>query len=226
MHAEPVAVSETQQRARSARNFEDNPRRRHIIDAAADCFAELGFHGATIEVIASRAQVSRPSVYAYFSSRDEVFRGVTDHVCERFLQAQHVEGKRTAAEHPGSEDLRHVLTITTSAFIEAVYEFGGLLAVIEQRALLDPDVAEKWAAVRSRLIKRYARFVEQLARAHDIQLCAPATAIAELLSDAQLVGARRLAADSKRKRAQYISSMVTMSEQLIGLPQATKDAHV
>ncbi|MFW0789636.1 TetR/AcrR family transcriptional regulator [Gordonia sp. CPCC 205333] len=220
-----MPISESQQRARSARNFEDNPRRQHIIDAAADCFAELGFHGATVEVIAARAQVSRPTVYAYFSSREEVFRGVTDHVCERFLQAQHVEGKRTTAGYPGGEDLRHILAITTNAFIEAVYEFGGLLAVIEQRAQVDPDVAEKWKSVRTRLVKRYARFVEQIAQTHGIQLCAPPAAIAELLSDAQLVGARRLTAASKHQRAQYISTMIAMSERLIGLPRATEDAH-
>ncbi|MFI2533663.1 TetR/AcrR family transcriptional regulator, partial [Rhodococcus erythropolis] len=109
-----VTTSETQERARTARKLGDGPRRAGLLDTAALCFGELGYDAVTVETITTRADVSRATFYAYFSSKDEVFRAVAEMMCRRFLDAQHMEG-------PAAEDLREVLRTTTSAFITAVY---------------------------------------------------------------------------------------------------------
>ena len=58
--------------------FEPPPRRRAILDAALEVFADQGFHGAPVPPIASRAGVGVGTIYRYFKDKDalvnEVFR--------------------------------------------------------------------------------------------------------------------------------------------------------
>ncbi|MEU2001549.1 TetR/AcrR family transcriptional regulator [Rhodococcus sp. NPDC019627] len=204
-----VTTSQAQERARTARKNNDGPRRRELIRAAGACFAELGYDRTTVEVITSRADVSRATFYAYFSSRDEMFHAVADEVCEEFLESQHVEG-------PASEDLREVLRTTTKAFVEAVYANGRVLELIEHRARLDPEVGRTWSAVQTRLIRRYTRFIERINESFDVVPCASPARIAQTLADAQLAGAARLVDATPRERRRYTSDVTAISERLIG----------
>lgn len=43
-----------------------------ILDAAVEAFAEFGFHGAAIPVIANRAGVAAGSIYRYFNSKEHL----------------------------------------------------------------------------------------------------------------------------------------------------------
>jgi AcrR family transcriptional regulator len=44
-----------------------------MLDAAIRIFAKRGFHAATMDEIAERAGVSKPMVYAYLGTKDELF---------------------------------------------------------------------------------------------------------------------------------------------------------
>lgn len=48
-------------------------RRRSILDAAREVIAERGYHAATFQQIAVRADVSRPTLHYYFSTREQVY---------------------------------------------------------------------------------------------------------------------------------------------------------
>ncbi|GAA4490590.1 hypothetical protein GCM10023094_54170 [Rhodococcus olei] len=204
-----VTTSEQQEQARSARRASDGRRRRDLLSAAAQCFTELGYEATTAQAVTARAEVSRATFYAYFSSKEEVFRAVTERVCQQFLDAQHLEG-------PIVDDLREVLHATTAAVVELIFEHGSLVGLIDHRAQLDPEIAELWAAVRGRLVARYVRFIERINDAGEVTPCAPPAAVAQALADAQFVGAARLSAASEGERSRYISDMVAMSERLIG----------
>ena len=47
--------------------------RRRLLDAAADVFAERGFHDATLEEIVEQAGFTRGAFYSNFASKDELF---------------------------------------------------------------------------------------------------------------------------------------------------------
>lgn len=49
-------------------------KRQTILDAAAEIFAEVGYERASIDAIASRAQVSKPTVYSHFGGKETLFR--------------------------------------------------------------------------------------------------------------------------------------------------------
>ncbi|MBE7450511.1 MAG: TetR/AcrR family transcriptional regulator [Kofleriaceae bacterium] len=53
-------------------------RRRQILDAAKQVFAEAGYHGASIHAIIERAAIARGTFYLYFESKEAVFGALLD----------------------------------------------------------------------------------------------------------------------------------------------------
>ena len=53
-------------------------RRRQILDAAKRVFAEMGYHGASINAIIERAQIARGTFYLYYESKAAVFDSILD----------------------------------------------------------------------------------------------------------------------------------------------------
>ncbi|PTY38844.1 TetR family transcriptional regulator [Saccharospirillum sp. MSK14-1] len=48
-----------------------------ILDAAAEEFMEFGFQGANMDRVASRAEVSKRTVYNHFASKESLFESIT-----------------------------------------------------------------------------------------------------------------------------------------------------
>ena len=57
---------------RARREREKEERRRSILRAARDVFFEHGFHRATVDNVADRAEVSKGTVYLYFESKETI----------------------------------------------------------------------------------------------------------------------------------------------------------
>jgi AcrR family transcriptional regulator len=57
---------------RARRKREKEERRRSILRAAREVFFENGFHQATVEAVAERAEVSKGTVYLYFESKETI----------------------------------------------------------------------------------------------------------------------------------------------------------
>jgi TetR/AcrR family transcriptional regulator, mexJK operon transcriptional repressor len=63
-------------------------REQRILDTALTVFSEKGFVGASMDDIASGAGISKPTLYQYFASKDELFTAMMsqerDHMLESF----------------------------------------------------------------------------------------------------------------------------------------------
>ena len=70
--------------------------RNRILDAAQKCFAERGFHGASMASIADTAQMSAGLIYCYFSSKSELIHGIVSRQIE--LMEEDLENFRTSAD--------------------------------------------------------------------------------------------------------------------------------
>jgi AcrR family transcriptional regulator len=57
---------------RARRKREKEKRRQSILRAAREVFFEDGFHQATVEAVAERAEVSKGTVYLYFESKETI----------------------------------------------------------------------------------------------------------------------------------------------------------
>lgn len=52
--------------------------RSRILEAARRCFAERGFHGASMASIAETAGISQGLIYRYFDGKSQIIRGIVD----------------------------------------------------------------------------------------------------------------------------------------------------
>ena len=74
-----------------------------VLDAAADCFVEYGFHGAGMAKIAKRAGMSVGHIYHYFENKEAIIAAIVDReselAAERFAEFNAVS----------SEELVHMM---------------------------------------------------------------------------------------------------------------------
>lgn len=68
--------------------------RRMLLDAAAEIFAQLGFHGASVDKIAEYAGYSKGAVYANFSSKEELFLALLEEKMKRDVDTIHQAMKK------------------------------------------------------------------------------------------------------------------------------------
>jgi AcrR family transcriptional regulator len=81
-------------------------RRDRFLGAAIACFAQYGFRRTSMGSIAEAADVSRPALYQYFTSKDDIFRAAV--AWELSKLASYVEGQ---ADRMGAADERLVATL-------------------------------------------------------------------------------------------------------------------
>ncbi|GAB3167506.1 TetR/AcrR family transcriptional regulator [Myceligenerans halotolerans] len=74
------------------------PRRRQILDTAADLFAARGFHGVSVGDIGAAVGISGPALYKHFAGKEDILGQCLLHASERLL-----EGARALAEAPERE---------------------------------------------------------------------------------------------------------------------------
>ena len=125
-----------------------------ILDAATRVFADEGVGAASIGRIASTAGVTRPTVYAYFDTKDAIFTALVGEVRDAFLAAQEV---------PDTGDPVAVARAVITSYLELHVRHLPLLAAIDQRARTDPAVAAARDDLLARVHRRNARFVARLA---------------------------------------------------------------
>ncbi|MGM1065484.1 TetR/AcrR family transcriptional regulator [Saccharothrix sp. Mg75] len=81
MHAEqPVRTGRAKRLPRAVRE-------RQIMDAAVDVFSRLGFHAASMDEISDVAGISKPMLYAYLGSKEELFATCIRREATRMMEA-------------------------------------------------------------------------------------------------------------------------------------------
>lgn len=128
-------------------------KRERLLDVAEAVFCRLGHSGTTISGLAAAAGVTRPTVYSYFPSKDDVFRALARRVRDEFLRLQ--EGVDTSSPARTAHE-------TVRAFLAAWTRHHGLLVVLAHQALVDPAMRELRDEIVARVERRNTRFLERL----------------------------------------------------------------
>lgn len=71
-------------------------RRAQILDAAQRCFAERGYHRATMDDLALAAGLSKGSLYWHFRSKEQLLLALFDRIMERIVAATRPERAESA----------------------------------------------------------------------------------------------------------------------------------
>jgi AcrR family transcriptional regulator len=154
-------------------------RRDHIVACASGVFEEFGFQGATMEEVATRANLTKRAVYGYFSSKEELFAAVivgshvrTDERERSLSQLREGRSVEDALIRFGMEYLTYVLS-------EPELKRRRLLIEAARRGhagLLVFDSGPKQSS------DRIAGFIAQRMEANELRKSDPAVATAQLLA--------------------------------------------
>ena len=80
-----------------ARKLHSGQRRQRILEAARECFGELGFAGATVAAVARRAGVSNGLLYQFFRNKEHMLTVVLDDVVRDWVRAMLPRDDQSAA---------------------------------------------------------------------------------------------------------------------------------
>jgi AcrR family transcriptional regulator len=86
----------------AGRRHEGNAKKRQIMDGARTVFLSAGFDGASMNDIARAAGVSKGTLYAYFTSKDELF--------EAIIRAEYAQSAERVCVFKREGDARAMLT--------------------------------------------------------------------------------------------------------------------
>ncbi|OBJ74179.1 TetR/AcrR family transcriptional regulator [Mycobacterium sp. 1274756.6] len=62
-------------------------REQQMLDAAVEMFSINGYHETSMDAIAAKAEISKPMLYLYYGSKEELFGACLDRELKRFIAA-------------------------------------------------------------------------------------------------------------------------------------------
>lgn len=133
-----------------------------MLDAAVSIFADRGYHGASMADIAGCCGVTKPMVYAYFGSKDELYLACIAYAGSQMMTAVDEAGAQEA-------DPERRLWKRLLAFFEFVAEHRDEWRVLHREAAVSggpfPDQVER---ARARVVEIVVRQFEETPEAADL----------------------------------------------------------
>ncbi len=111
-----------------------------IVAAALDVFGEKGFAGARIEEIASRAGVSKGTLYLYFETKADIFRAVVEETVKPNIEA--LERTILAMDLPFATLVRTLLP--RFAELATAIPVGTVVKMVVGESRNFPELAKVW----------------------------------------------------------------------------------
>ncbi len=115
-------------RARSEEQFK--AREADIINCATDIYEELGFEGVTFSKISEKTNFTRPTIYSYFKTKEEIMLKLTAMYLKKFVLC--FEQKFSSDETKTNEFVAKVLCESFSEVEEFIHLYTVLFSLIEK----------------------------------------------------------------------------------------------
>lgn len=122
--------------------------RARLLTAAAEVFAERGFHGASVEDICERAGFTRGAFYSNFTSKDELVLELSARHTARVVARIHEAAARPAAE---PDDVLREVIASLADDAPARDRWLQLTTELSLHALRDPEARIAWAEEQRRI---------------------------------------------------------------------------
>ena len=127
-------------------------REQQMLDAAVEVFSQNGFHDPSMYAIAAAAQISKPMLYLYYGSKDELFTACIDREATRFVEAIAPAGDPPLTPH---EQVR----VALDSFLTFVEHNRRSWNVLYRQAIGQPAFAGQVKASRDRLVELTANLL-------------------------------------------------------------------
>lgn len=90
-------------------------REQQMLDAAVQMFSLNGYHETSMDVIAAQAEISKPMLYLYYGSKEELFGACLDRELGRFVDSVRADIDFTRAP----KDLLRTVVVAFLSYIDA-----------------------------------------------------------------------------------------------------------
>ena len=172
--SEGAGVPRAAARSRMTREESRAQTRERLLDAAREAFARSGFHGASVDEIASSAGFSTGALYSNFDGKEDLFlelmeREIAEHAREI---AEAVRARSSVSERATGGARRWMMMIEREP--DLLLLFTEFWSYGVRDAQVRPKVAERFAQVRQTLTLLIAEGV----RDFDLELALPAEQLA------------------------------------------------
>ncbi|EYT57609.1 TetR family transcriptional regulator [Dietzia sp. UCD-THP] len=120
-------------------------REQQMLDSAIRVFSDLGYRSASMDTIAKDAKISKPMLYLYYGSKEELFSACVTRESGRLIE--HL----TSAATSGT-GARHSLENVVEAFLDYVDDHTDSWNVVYRQAVAEPAFSEEVEKTRSVLV--------------------------------------------------------------------------
>ena len=150
---EPHDAAPTEARQRG--NARGRRSRQALLDAAAECFGELGYSQTRISDITAAAGMSQGAFYRHFRDKTEILVEALRDPLDQLLGA--------IVLHPGRPPIEQELIASNTAFFAVYAANRQVLRVIREAAAMhEPGLTELWLGVRGRYLDRLEAWLRAL----------------------------------------------------------------
>ena len=148
--------------------------REQLLTAASRVFARSGYHGASMNEIATEAGFSKGALYWNFASKEDLFFALLDELDEHLRELISLSA---TADKDATTELSHDLSATLENAHDVVLLFHEYSAL----AVRDPNVAARYGARNARLRQEIAGSTRARHEAAGVPLTLPAEHVATAL---------------------------------------------
>ena len=124
-----------------------------MLDAAVEMFSINGYHETSMDAIAARAEISKPMLYLYYGSKEELFGACLERELARFIDG--VREEINLEQSP-----KHLLRNTIVAFMRYIDSNRASWIVMYAQATSSQTFAHTVREGRERIIALVSRILE------------------------------------------------------------------
>ncbi len=125
-------------------------REQQMLDAAVQVFSVNGYHETSMDAIAAKAEISKPMLYLYYGSKEDLFGACLDRELARFIEVVRADIDFSLAPH---DLLRNAIGTFLSYSVEKSLarkpeEFGSLALEIARNTYFNAQCVRLDGAIR------------------------------------------------------------------------------
>jgi AcrR family transcriptional regulator len=150
------------QNVRRGRGSRTRDTQAKIVTAATDLFIAEGYHATTLEQIAARAGVAVQTVYFHFGNKRSVLKQAVDIAAVGDDEPLGVLDRPWLEEAQSEPDPRRVIELWTGYGRGIMTRVGPIMNVVQDAAVVDPEMAEQWATNEAQTAAAFRVLAEQL----------------------------------------------------------------
>jgi AcrR family transcriptional regulator len=135
-------------------------REQQMLDAAVEMFSRNGYHETSMDAIAAEAEISKPMLYLYYGSKEELFGACLNRELSRFIEA-------VRADIDLKQSPKDLLRSTILAFMHYIDANRASWIVLYQQATSSQLYSQTVHEGRERIIDLVARLLSSGTRHPD-----------------------------------------------------------